>query len=110
MLDMDHLDPELVLPSYVFKMKGKEYVLDLLAVGYRLRVLEGIEDPEAICKVVKKEFGLDEVELTTFEACLILDDFRKFALEKADGPLKKVFGRSLFSDTTTDSVPEKLES
>ena len=110
MLDFDNLDPEVVLPSYKFKMQGEEREYDMLAVGFRLRTLEGIEDPEKIREVVKKEFGLDEVELSTFDACLILDDFRKFAQEEADGPLKKVFGRSLFSDTTTDSAPEKSES
>ncbi len=108
MLDLDN--PEVTLPSYVFKAKGKEYTYDLLALGFRLRTLEKIEDPEVILAVVKKEFELGELELSSFEACLILDDFRKFAEEKADGPLKKVFGRSLFSATTTDTPPEKLET
>ncbi len=108
MLDLDN--PEVTLPLYMFKANGKEYEYDLLALGYRLRSLEKVEDPEQILKVVKKEFGLEDVKLTTFEACLILDDFRKFTTEKADEPLKKVFGRSLFSDTITDSPPEKSGS
>ncbi len=109
MLDLDNLDPELELPSYVFKLKNKEHEYDLLLLGYRLRVLEGIEDPAKILEVVKKEFALEDIPLTTYEACLILSDFREFAEERADGPLKKVFGRSLFSDTTTASPPEKSE-
>ncbi len=108
MLDLDH--PEVVLPSYKFKVKGKEHEYDLLALGFRLRTLEKIEDPEKILAVVKKEFELEDLELSTFEACLILDDFRKFATEKADEPLKKVFGRSLFSDTISDIPPEKSET
>ncbi len=109
MLDIDNLAPEIQLPNYVFKVADKERTYDLLALGYRLRSLSGIEDPTKILEVVKKEFELEDVPLTTYEACLILDDFRKFAEEKADGPLKKVFGRSLFSDTTTASPPEKSE-
>jgi len=108
MLDLDN--PEVVLPNYVFMAKGKEFSYDILSLGYRLRALESIEDPEKILEVVTKEFGLTELKLSTFEACLILDDFRKFAEEKADEPLKKVFGRSLFSDTTTVSPPEKSET
>ncbi|KKN17426.1 hypothetical protein LCGC14_0965960 [marine sediment metagenome] len=108
MLDLDN--PEVTLPSYVFKAKGKEYTYDLLTLGYRLRSLEKIEDPEKILAVVVKEFGLEELKLSAFEACLILDDFRKFAEEEADEPLKKVFGRSLFSPTTTDSPQAKSES
>lgn len=110
MLDLDNLDPELQLPNYKIKVRGEEKEYDILILGFALRILEGIEDPEKIREVVKKEFDLKEKELTTFEACLILDDFKKFAQEKADGPLKKVFGRSLFSDTTTDSDPEKSKS
>ncbi len=108
MLDLDN--PEVTLPIYTLKAKGKEYTYDLLVIGYQLRALEKIEDPKKILEVVAKVFGLEEVGLTTFEACLILDDFRKFAEEKADGPLKKVFGRSLFSGTTTDTPPPKSET
>ncbi len=110
MLNLDELDPEVTIPSYKLKAGGKEHEYDVLSLGFRLRALEGIEDPEKIREVVKKEFDLKDVTLTTFEACLILDDFKKFAQENADEPLKKVFGRSLFSDTTTDSAPEKSES
>lgn len=109
MLDLDHLDPEVTLPNYTLKAQGQEHEYDMLAVGFKLRVLEGIEDPEKIREVVVKIFELGEPLITTFEACLILEDFRTFT-QKFDGPLKKVFGRSLFSDTTTDSAPEKLES
>lgn len=108
MLDLDN--PEVTLPSYKLKAQGEEFEYDLLTLGYRLRSLENVEDPEKILEVVKKEFGLEKVKLSAFEACLILYDFRKFAEEEADEPLKKVFGRSLFSDTITDSPPEKLES
>jgi len=108
MLDLDNLDPELTLPNYKLKVQGKEHEYDLLTVGFQLRVLEGVEDPEKIRDVVVKTFALEK-PITTFEACVILDDFKKFAQEH-EGPLKKVFGRSLFSDTTMDLAPEKLES
>lgn len=112
---METLDlnaPKVSLPSYKVKLKGEtaEREFDVLVLGYRFRALEGVDDPEEILKVVKEAMELGEVVLTPFEACLILDDFKEFAKTEADEPLKKVFGRSLFSDTTTASAPQESES
>jgi len=107
MLNLD--DPEIALPEYKIKLKGQERTFDVLVLGYRFRALEGIEDPEKVQQAVKYAMGLD-VDISPFEACMILDDFRKFSREEADEPLKKVFGRSLFSGTTTNSVPQKSGS
>jgi len=105
MIDLDNM--EVTLPPYKLKYGGKEVEYDALIVGYQLRVLEGVDDPEVILGAVKKAFGLEAVTLSTFDACLIMNDFKKFSQNEASEPLKKVFGRSLFSDTITDSVPEK---
>ena len=112
MLDLDQLDPELQLPNYVIKVGDSEKSYDPLLLGYQLRTLEGIEDPEVIRNTVQKAFEIsgEKKVLTSFEAVVLLDDFRKFAAEKTEIPLKNVFGRSLFSDTTTTSVPEKSEN
>ncbi len=110
MLDLDN--PEVVLPPYRLKVDGKEKEYDSLLIGFKLRALfegKGEEDPEKIRDIIQEVLGIEK-SLSTFEACYILSDFKEFTVNTAEEPLKKVFGRSLFSDTTTDSAPEKSVS
>ena len=108
MLDLDN--PEIRLPAYEIKLGGQTKTYDALVLGYSLRNLEGVEDPEQIRQAVITAFKLKENSVTSFEACLILTDFKEFTAKEAEEPLKKVFGRALFSDTTITSALPKSES
>ncbi len=106
MIDLDDTN-RVHVPPYKIKAGEQEREYDALQFAFDIRVLEGVEDPTEILKVLRQVLNLtDDIKLSTFDACLILKDFKDFSDTHLDEPLKKVFGRSLFSTTTTDSNPE----
>jgi len=110
MLDLNAED-RVKIPEYKVKIADIERSFDALVLAYAMRSLEGVEDPTEICNVVRKALKLEEtIPLSTFDACAILKDFHEFSEEHLEEPLKKVFGRSLFSTTISDSPPTKLDT
>lgn len=109
MLDLNAVD-RIKIPEYKVKIADIERSYDALVFAYAVRSLEGVEDPTEICNVVRQALKLeDDVQLSTFDTCAILQDFHDFGEKHLDEPLKKVFGRSLFSTTTSDSPPTKSD-
>lgn len=98
---MLNVDEQPKLPRYELKVGGETKSYDSLILGYGLKGLEGIEDPSRIQATVNSVFA---VEVDSFTASVILKDFFDFAERELEEPLKNVFGRELFSTTTTDSV------
>jgi len=95
------------LPNYELKLAdGTVKSYDLLLLSYKLRALDGEEDPAKIREIINKVF---EIEVDAFDAMRIVKDFTAFSEEHLEGPLKKVFGPELFSTISTGSVPEKSE-
>jgi len=102
------LNEQTTVPRYELKLIGGETKsYDTLLLSYQLRTLDAEGDPAKICDVVNKIF---EIEVDSFTALAILYDFTAFAETNLEEPLKKVFGRELFSTTSTDSRPEKVET
>lgn len=96
------------LPRYELKLPGGETKsYDPLVLGFALRCTEGVEDPVALQKAVNEAFELD---VDTYHACIILKDFIEFGEKELEEPLKKVFGRGLFSTSTLASDSTKSEN
>lgn len=95
------------IPRYELKVGEETKSYDGMLLGHKMMVIEGEEDPEVIQRVIQEIFG---VEVDAFTAHVILEDFYKYAEKELDGPLKKVFGRGLFSTTTTGQAPASSEN
>lgn len=96
------------LPNYELKLvTGEVKSFDLLLLSYKLRVLDGEEDPAEIREIINKVF---EIEVDAFSAMCIIKDFTEFSEAHLEEPLKKVFGAELFSTISTGSAPEKSET
>lgn len=91
------------LPNYELKLgDGTMKSYDSILVSYGLKDLDGVEDPAKVQEIVNRVF---EIEVDALTSMIILRDFIKFEEEHLEEPLKKVFGRELFSVTSTVSRP-----
>lgn len=89
------------LPPFELKTTtGETKSYDTLLISYALRSLDAEQDPAAIQTTVNRVF---EVDVDAWTAMVILKEFTDFAEEHLEEPLKKVFGRELYSATSTDS-------
>jgi hypothetical protein len=100
MFDLNELPK---IPRYEMKLpSGELKSYDPVSLSYKLRVLEGEDDPDVIGKVVCEVF---EISVDGFTAAAILKDFFAFATANLEEPLKKVFGQGLSSTITTVLPP-----
>ena len=109
-LDLDA--PEVKLPEYEIKFDGKILKFDAMLFGFRLRVLEGTQDPGIVRDLLQKLLSENNPEirkLSTYEACLISADYAEFAEKTLSEPLKKVYAPAPSSTITTESAPQNLE-
>lgn len=98
---MFDLDAAEKLPEYEVKFKDKVHTYDtVLIVQAMAEKVTGVTDPGKLRDIVSEIFSL---KLSTPEALALLHDFEAFSAQW-EGLLKKLFGRTPSSSTTTDSV------
>jgi len=104
---MFDLNDQPELPQYTLKLKSGEIKsCDTLLTSYALRALDVEKDPVEIHKVICAVF---EIEVSAWEAMLVLKDFTEFAEKNLEEPLKNVFGEKLYSAISTDSPQKSTE-
>lgn len=104
MLDLNE-QPQ--VPRYELKVGEVTKSYDPIILGYALRDLKETEtDPGVLQHKVNEVL---EIDVDAFTAGIILKDFFEFAKRELEEPLKNVFGRELFSTTTSDSAPASSE-
>ena len=106
---MFDLGTQTTIPRYEVKLpNGETKSYDALLLGYKLRLLEGEDDPAKIQTCVNTAFEF-EIELDSLASFQLLEDFTEFAAQHLEEPLKKVFGRESSSTSISDSRPKNVE-
>lgn len=96
------------IPNYEIKLRtGETKSYDGLILSFKLRALDGVQEPEQIQAIVNEVL---EIDVTALDAMLILEDITGFAEKHLEGPLKKVLGREPSSTTSTVSRPKSSET
>jgi len=96
------LDKAPKMQPYEITLNGKKHTYDALTLTYHFFDLkeDTVADLKHLHETVQNLTGLT---LTSFQALQIVNDFIRFSEKEVDTPLKKAFGRSLFSTTPTES-------
>jgi len=87
------------IPPFSILYQGTIHYFDPLAFSVKLKPLQDLQDPETVCKLLQEVTQLD---LSPSAAIRIARAFDAFMTE-LEPLLKKVFGDSLVSGTSTDS-------
>lgn len=103
---MFDLSEQTQIPNYELKLRdGTHKSYDTVLLSYKLRSLDGEEDPAKLQEVVNTAF---EIEVDALTAMLIIQNFTTFSDEHLEEPLKKVLGAEPSSTTSTVSRPESV--
>ena len=102
------LNEQPAVPAYELKLiNGEVKSYDTLLISFALRALDAESDPGVIQELVNKIF---KINVDAWQAMIILEDFTNFAEANLEEPLKKVFGRELFSTSSMASRPQSSEN
>ena len=88
---MFDLTSQAAIPAYELKLRdGTVRQYDACLLAFELQVLEGVNDLGQIKTTINKVL---EIDVDSYTALQILNDFTTFTATTLEEPLKNVFGR-----------------
>lgn len=106
---MLNLDQSESYPQFVVKYKDQTHKFDPLLLGEKLEGLDtNLDNSTKVLQVIEELTGFEG--LNALQAFDIIAKFYAFVKDELDAAVKNVLGRSLFSDTTTESEETNIEN